>query len=127
MDGGAPVSGLAAVRAAAPFAVVAPDTLVGLPRRDVRLVGPADGRSVLAVYGQGLGAVVVVERKHDAGTSPGGGTLDMLPSVSLDGVTAHELSTQLGTVLTWDRAGVSYILAGSVPPAAAESAARSLR
>lgn len=127
MEGGAPVSGLAAVRAAAPFAVVAPDTLVGLPRRDVRLVGPADGRSVLAVYGQGLGAVVVVERKHDAGTSPGGGTLDMLPSVSLDGVTAHELSTQLGTVLTWDRAGVSYILAGSVPPAAAESAARSLR
>jgi outer membrane lipoprotein-sorting protein len=126
--GGAPVTGLAAVQAAAPFAVVAPDTLVGLPRRDVRLVGPPpDGRSVLAVYGQGLGAVVVVEREHDAGKSPGGETLGMLPSVSLDGVTAHELSTQLGTVLTWDRAGVSYILAGSIPPAAAESAARSLR
>ena len=62
----APVTGLAAVQAAAPFAVVAPDTLVGLPRRDVRLVGPADGRSAVVVYGQGLGAIVVVERKHDA-------------------------------------------------------------
>ena len=39
---GAPVTGLAAVEAAAPFPVVAPDTLVGLPRQDVRLVGPAD-------------------------------------------------------------------------------------
>jgi outer membrane lipoprotein-sorting protein len=33
-----PVAGLAAVQAAAPFPVVAPDTLVGLPRQDVRLV-----------------------------------------------------------------------------------------
>src|SRR4029077_15579439 len=62
----APVTGLAAVQAAAPFPVVAPDTLVGLPRRDWRLVGPADSRSVLVVYGQGLGAIVVVERQPDA-------------------------------------------------------------
>ena len=56
----APVVGLAAVQAAAGFPVTAPDTLVGLPRRDVRLVGPADSRAALVVYGQGLGAVVVV-------------------------------------------------------------------
>ncbi len=55
------------------------------------------------------------------------GMLDALPSVSLDGVTAHELATQLGTVLSWDRGGVSYILAGSLPTSAAESAARSLK
>ena len=127
---GAPVTGLAAVQAAAPFAVVAPDTLVGLPRRDVRLVGPADGRSAVVVYGQGLGAIVVVERKHDApsaGGAAGGGMLGALPSISLDGVTAHELSTQLGTVLGWDSAGVAYVLAGSIPPSAAESAARALK
>ena len=123
----APVTGLAAVTAAAPFPVVAPDTLVGLPRQDIRLVGPADSQSVLVVYGQGLGAIVVVERKQDTTKAGQTGALDALPSVSLDGVTAHELATQLGTVLAWDRSGVSYILAGSVPTSAAESAARTLK
>jgi hypothetical protein len=123
----APITGLPAVQAAAPFTVVAPDSLVGLPRQDVRLVGPTDSRSVLVVYGEGLGAILVVERAADAsaGSTPGG--LDSLPSVSLDGITAHELSTQLGTILGWKNGGVSYILAGSVPTAAAESAARALR
>jgi hypothetical protein len=123
--GEAPVTGLAAVQATAPFAVVAPDTLVGLPRRDVRLVGPADGRSALVVYGEGLGAIVVMERKQEP-ASGGGGMLTALPSISLDGVTAHELATQLGTVLGWSRAGVTYVLAGSVPSSAAEAAARAL-
>ncbi len=123
----APVTGLPAVQAAAPFTVVAPDTLVGLPRQDVRLVGPADSRSVIVVYGQGLGAIVVVERTADAAKAGQAGMLDALPSISLDGVTAHELATQLGTVLGWDRAGVTYVLAGSVPTSAAESAARSLK
>jgi hypothetical protein len=120
------VTGLAAVQAAASFPVTAPDTLVGLARRDVRLVGPTDSRSALVVYGEGLGAIVVVERAKD--TSAGGATsqLDALPSISLDGVTGHELATQLGTILTWDRGGVSYILAGSVPSSAAEAAARDL-
>ena len=121
-----PVTGLAAVQGAAPFPVVAPDTLVGLPRQDVRLVGPSDSRSVLVVYGQGLGAILVVERQPDANATKSANGLDSLPTVSLDGVTAHELSTQLGTILSWDRSGVSYVLAGSVPAAAAESAARAL-
>ena len=106
---------------AAPFTVVVPDTLVGLPRQDVRLVG---GETVIALYGQGLGAIVVVER--EGRRRPRSSPLGALPQVTLDGVTGHELATQLGTVLTWDRAGVSYVLAGSVPPAAAEAAARSL-
>ena len=124
---GAPVTGLAAVQAAAPFTVVAPDTLVGLPLQDVRLVGPADSKTVVVVYGQGLGAIAVIERAQDTAAKSNGGALDALPSISLDGVTAHELSTQLGTVLGWDRSGVSFVLAGSVPTAAAESAARALK
>ena len=123
------VTGLAAVRAAAPFTLVAPPTLVGLPLRDVRLVGAAEARSVVAVYGEGLGAVVVVEHAGAAGSggTPGGSGLDALPTVSLDGTTAHELATPLGTILSWQAGGLSYALAGSVPPAAAESAARALR
>ena len=127
-SGPAPSTGLAAVQAAAPFPGVAPDTLGGLPLQDVRLVGPADSQSVLVAYGQGLGAIIVVERKQDTSKAgQAGGMLAALPSVSLDGVTAHELATQLGTVLGWDSAGVSYILAGSIPTSAAESAARSLK
>lgn len=120
-----PVTGLAAVQAAAPFAVV-PSSLVGLPLQDVRLVGPADTRSVLAVYGEGLGAIVVVEHQGDSSKATSGSGLDSLPTVSLDGVTAHELSTQLGTIVSWDRGGVAYVLAGSVATTAAESAARAL-
>jgi hypothetical protein len=115
------VSGLAAVRAAAGFPVAAPDTLVGLPRQDVRLVGKA----ALVVYGRGLGAIAVLERKADA--SAPSGAMASLPKISLDGLTGHELATQLGTVLTWQRDGVDYVLAGSLPPAAAESAAKAVR
>ena len=118
------VTGLGPVAAAAGFPVVAPDTLVGLPRQDVRLVG---GKTALVVYGQGLGAIVVVERK--AGTSAGSSNqLQGLPAVSLDaGITAHELATQLGTILEWQSGTTSYVLAGSIPPAAAEAAARALK
>jgi outer membrane lipoprotein-sorting protein len=117
------VTGLGPVSAAAGFTVVAPDTLVGLPRQDVRLVG---GNTALVVYGQGLGAIVVVERK--AGTAAGSpNQLQGLPTVSLDGITAHELATQLGTILEWQSATTSYVLAGSLPPAAAEAAAKTLK
>jgi outer membrane lipoprotein-sorting protein len=124
-----PVTGLAAVQAAVSFPVVAPDTLVGLPLQDVRLVGPQDSKAVLVVYGEGLGAIVVVERAQDAsGAHAGNGSpLAALPTVSLDGVTAHELSTQLGTLLGWDAGQVSYVLAGSLPAGAAEAAARALK
>jgi outer membrane lipoprotein-sorting protein len=117
------VTGLGPVSAAAGFTVVAPDTLVGLPRQDVRLVG---GNTALVVYGQGLGAIVVVERK--AGTAAGSpNQLQGLPTVSLDGITAHELATQLGTILEWQSGTTSYVLAGSLPPAAAEAAAKTLK
>jgi hypothetical protein len=117
-----PVTGAAAI-AQAPFTAVVPDTLVGLPRQDVRLVG---GKNLISVYGQGLGGIVLVEHAKDAGAAKAS-PLDQLPTVTIDGATGHELATQLGTVLTWDRADVSYVLAGSLPPAAAEAAARSLK
>ena len=124
-DAAGAVSGLDAVKAAAGFPVVAPDTLVGLPRKDVRLVGGSDSKAVLVVYGQGLGAVVVVERQAEPSQQKGD-VLSSLPTVSLDGLTGHELATQLGTVIQWQRAGVAYVLVGSLPPAAAEAAARAL-
>jgi outer membrane lipoprotein-sorting protein len=123
-DSGTPaVTGLDAVQAAAGFPVVAPDSLVGLPRQDVRLVG---GDTALVLYGQGLGGIALVERASDS-SGAAGNQLSGLPTVSLDGVTAHELATQLGTVLEWQGGGTSYVLAGSLPAAAAEAAARAVK
>jgi len=116
------VSGLDAVQAAVDFPVAAPDTLVGLPRQSVRLAGK---NAALVVYGQGLGAILVVEHKADSAKT--GGLIAGLPSVSLNGVTAHELATQLGTVIEWQQGGSSFVLAGSLPPTAAEAAARELK
>jgi len=116
------VTGLDAVQAAVDFPLAAPDTLVGLPRQHVVLAGKG---AAVVVYGQGLGAIVVVEHKAD--TAKAGGMIAGLPTVSLNGVTAHELATQLGTVLEWQEGGRAFVLAGSLPPAAAESAARELK
>ena len=55
-SGKSDVTGLAAVQAAVPFTVVAPDSLVGLPRRSVQLLGGAD-KGALVLYGQGLGGI----------------------------------------------------------------------
>ena len=124
VDLSAPTGGKPDTPAATPdFSVVAPDTLVGLPRQDMRAIGHG---GELVVYGQGLGAIVVVERKADA-SAGSNGMLSALPAVSLDGLTGHELATQLGTAIQWTRNGVSFVLVGSLPPAAAESAARALQ
>ena len=50
-----------------------------------------------------------------------------LPQVNIDGATGTELATALGTILTFERDGVRYVVAGSVPPVAAENAARELQ
>jgi hypothetical protein len=118
------VSGVAAVQAAVPFTLVAPDELVGLPRQSVQLLGGSDG-GALVLYGHGLGGVALVE--HATVSAPKGhGRVSSLPTVALGTATGHELATQLGTVLFFHEGGVSFVLAGSMPPAAAESAARSL-
>ena len=76
--------------------------------------------------GEGLGGIALVERAAD-GSGGSSSQLSGLPTVSLDGVTAHELATQLGTVLEWQTAGTNYVLAGSLPAAAAETAARAVK
>jgi outer membrane lipoprotein-sorting protein len=117
-----PVTGLPAVRAAAGFTVVAPDTVAGRSLSGARLVG---GKHVLLVYGDGPDALLVVERSADAAAA-GGGFSKMLPPVALGAVTGHELTTALGTVVLWDNGGVSFVVAGSVPASTAEAAARAL-
>lgn len=123
-----PVTGAKDVQAALPFQLAAPDTLAGLPRKDVRLLHIGDAPSALVTYGQGLGGIAVIE---SAASSKGGGGAATpnqleLPKLSIDGATGTELATALGTVVRFDRGSVSYTVAGAVPAAAAEAAARGL-
>jgi hypothetical protein len=46
--------------------------------------------------------------------------------VKINGTSASELRTALGTVLSFERSGVSYLVAGSVKPDAVEAVAREL-
>jgi hypothetical protein len=118
------ITGAAAVAKAVPFPLSAPATVVGLPRKSVRVVEWSGTQAAMVVYGRGLGAVVVLEQRAPATAkhSP----LAALPGVSVDGASGHELDTALGTLIQFDRAGVSYTVIGSLPPAAAEAAARAI-
>lgn len=130
-----PVTGVAAVQAKLGFELAAPTTLVGLPRGDVRLVEADGKRGAIVTYGKDLGGIAVLQAPAEAkpaatgnGSSDGKGESGLtLPKISIDGATGQELATALGTVLTFERGGISYTVIGSVPPAAAEAAARDLR
>jgi outer membrane lipoprotein-sorting protein len=123
------VAGLKAVQRRLSFRLSAPAKLAGLPRQEVRLTRSGGEAGAVATYGKGLGAIVVFEHKADAAQPPrtGGRHGLQLPQINIRGATGTELATALGTVLSFQRAGVTYVVAGSVPPAAAESAARGLR
>jgi outer membrane lipoprotein-sorting protein len=127
----ADVQGVDAVQRELGFRLSAPAELAGLPRKDVRLVHLGKEKGALAIYGQGFGAIGVLEKKATPSKSgaadKGGRGALRLPEINIDGATGSELATALGTVVTFERGGVEYVVAGSVPPAAAENAARGLQ
>lgn len=120
-------TGAGAVEKSLGFPLTAPDTLAGLPRDEIRGI-EVDGHSAaLVTYGKGLGGIAVIQTVSEPGGGKGteeGGL--SLPKVSINGAQGEELDTALGTVLRFSRGGIDYIVAGSVPPAAAEAAARAL-
>jgi outer membrane lipoprotein-sorting protein len=120
----APITGLAAVQAAAGFTVTAPATLDGLTQQDVRLVTLKDNKVALVTYGKGLGAIVVAEMPSTAKDPLS--SLSQLPSISINGSTGRELATALGTAITFTHGDVRTLVVGSVPTVSAEQAAREL-
>ena len=116
---------VAEVQAKLDFDLSAPRELAGLPRRSVRTIRLGDRTGALATYGKGLGALMVIEHPAGDETGPAGG-MPGLQQLSIGGATARELTTALGTLIQFERGGVSYTVLGSVPPAAAEAAARAL-
>jgi outer membrane lipoprotein-sorting protein len=121
-------SGVDAVQKGLDFQLVAPDSLAGLPRGEVRSIEIDGKTAALATYGKGLGGIAVLESASEPGTETGSSDESglSLPKVSINGAQGEELDTALGTVLRFSRGGVDYVVIGSVPPAAAEAAARAL-
>jgi outer membrane lipoprotein-sorting protein len=75
--------------------------------------------------GHGITSVLVSES-----ATQGGSGSSSLPSglqkVNINGTTASELPTALGTLLTFERSGVRYLLVGAVKPGVVEAVARGL-
>lgn len=120
--------GAEAVQKSLDFQLTAPESLAGLPRDEVRGIEVDGHTAALVTYGKGLGGIAVIQSKSEPGTgeeaAEEGGL--SLPKVSINGASGEELDTALGTVLRFSRGGVDYVVLGSVPPAAAEAAARAL-
>ena len=108
------------------FPLAAPATVAGLPRRSVRTIRSDGETGALVTYGEGLGALMVVQAPAGARGGPNPGAVPGLQVLSIDGATGYELATALGTLVQFERDGVAYTVIGSVPPAAAEAAARAL-
>jgi outer membrane lipoprotein-sorting protein len=86
--------------------------------------GSADKPKV-TTHGTGITGVAVLESK----AKPGEKALQLpesLPKVKVNGITAAELPTALGTLLGFERSGVRYLLVGAVTPADIEAVAKGL-
>jgi outer membrane lipoprotein-sorting protein len=123
----------AQVQAKLPFTLAAPDTLVGLNRQSVSALDWSGSPAALVTYGQGLGGIAVIEQtaspQSSSQSSSGGGSGLSLPTVTINSaknISGQELSTPLGTVLTFSTGGVDYTVLGSVPAVAANAAAKAL-
>jgi len=115
------------------FTASAPKQAGGLSLATSRRLGDAE----LLTYGTGLAGVEVLEQEvhgsaagSGGSAGPGAGGVDSgelaMPTVSINGVPAEELSTEIGTLLQFQRGGVGYVVFGSVPASTAEAVARGL-
>lgn len=77
----------------------------------------------LTSHGHGITSIAVLEAKSAKQPST---SLEGLPKVDVAGATASELRTALGTILTFERAGTTYVVAGALQPGAIEALAGSL-
>ena len=127
-----PITGLAAVTAAAPFTVSAPAELAGQKRTGVMLIGAGPKKRVVVRYGKGLGGITVMESAAGAKpvAAPASKTSKrdslQIPTAKIGAADGTVLGTALGSVVSFTRSGVSYVVIGSVTSQDALAAARGL-
>ena len=83
------------------------------------------GRPTVTTHGSGVTGIAVLESKVKPG-SKGSGSVEGLPKVTINGASASELRTALGTILTFERSGVRYVVAGAQSSSAIEAFAKGL-
>ena len=87
--------------------------------------GDGSSKPKVTTHGHGITGVKVLE----SNAKPGEKQLQLpesLPKVKINGTTAAELPTALGTLLGFERSGVRYLLVGAITPAEIEAVARGL-
>jgi outer membrane lipoprotein-sorting protein len=84
------------------------------------------GHPQLRTLGHGITSVLALESPAPANGGNSSSVPSGLEKVDINGSTGYELPTALGTLLGFERSGVSYMLFGAVDPAAVEAAARGL-
>jgi hypothetical protein len=102
---------------------------VKLPEKSASTTtGQTDSAShpTVTQHGHGITGVVVAEGKPASGQKSSSTLPEGLPQVTINGVKATELPTALGTLLSFERSGVRYVLGGFVPPSTVEAVARGL-
>jgi outer membrane lipoprotein-sorting protein len=80
----------------------------------------------LTTFGKGISTIAVLEGKATGSGQASAGLPEGVQQVKVGNVTASELSTQLGTLLSFERDGVRYLIAGAVEPSAVEAVAKGL-
>jgi outer membrane lipoprotein-sorting protein len=80
----------------------------------------------VTAHGQGVATVAVLESKMKEGAKRSSTLPEGLQKVKINGIEASELPTALGTLLSFERSGVRYLVAGAVDPAAVEAVAKGL-
>jgi outer membrane lipoprotein-sorting protein len=81
----------------------------------------------VTTQGHGIASVAVIEGKAKASAGESSSALpEGLQKVKINGVEATELPTELGTLLSFERSGVRYLLVGAISPSAVEAVAKGL-
>ncbi len=82
-------------------------------------------KPTLTTHGNGVTGIAVLQSTVKPG-SKAPANIEGLPKVSINGTTASELRTALGTILTFERSGVRYVVGAALSSSAVEAFAKGL-
>jgi outer membrane lipoprotein-sorting protein len=99
-------------------------------RIHARRAARSGAHTKITTHGHGVMSIAVIEtHPRTAGNGSSGSSSSLpssLPKVKIGATSATELATALGTVLSFERAGVRYLVIGALAPASLEAFARGL-
>jgi outer membrane lipoprotein-sorting protein len=100
-----------------------------LPNKDKKSTdptAPSGSRPHVTTVGHGITGVTVLEAKTKEDAKTPSTSTESLQKVKINGIEASELPTALGTLLSFERSGVRYLLLGALAPGAVETVAKGL-